>query len=208
MKQKDKNVLAKYKIIQAALKEFSEYSYENSSINRICLNGNISKGVMYHYFKDKNELYLLCIKYCYDSMYDYFKLALKDYKNNNNVHDLVKTFLEVRQKFFLDNPLLKKIYFHTTLRKPMNLSEEINKITSPFKQLRRKYSNLVLNNIELRDDLTIDELIKLYELIQKNLNEKFCLRLENNDNIDSLMKDYEKEIIKYVDILFYGALKN
>lgn len=72
-----KGMVARFKILQVALNEFANYSYEKSSINRICSDGNISKGVMYHYFKDKDELYLLCIRYCYDTMVDYYKVRLK-----------------------------------------------------------------------------------------------------------------------------------
>ena len=81
MKQRNKSMIVRFKILQVALNEFANYSYEKSSINRICTEGNISKGVMYHHFKDKDELYLLCISYCYDTMLDYYKNRLKVINN-------------------------------------------------------------------------------------------------------------------------------
>lgn len=45
------------RIIEIAVKEFKEYSYENASINRIVENAEISKGSFYQYFEDKKDLY-------------------------------------------------------------------------------------------------------------------------------------------------------
>lgn len=208
MKQKDKSMLTKYKIIQAALKEFSEYSYDNSSINRICTNGSIPKGVMYHYFKDKDELYLLCIKYCHDSMYDYYKTSLKDYSTKDDWKMWIKKYFEIRYKFFYENPILKKVYLHTILREPINLSKEIKKICSPFKELTHNFTFEILNNIKLRKNLSIDEVVKLLDIIQNMLNEKFYPKLESNNNLDTLFIEYEEETIRWVDILLYGILED
>ena len=53
MKQRNKSMIVRFKILQVALNEFANYSYEKSSINRICTEGNISKGVSAHHFKDE-----------------------------------------------------------------------------------------------------------------------------------------------------------
>lgn len=207
MKQKEKSMLTKYRIIQAALKEFSEYNYDNSSINRICSNGNIPKGVMYHYFKDKDELYLLCIKYCYDSMCNYYKTFLQNYNAHDDLKMWVKKYFEIRYKFFYENPLLKKLHFHTILRGPVKLSKEIESIYLPFRQLNHNFALKILSNVRLKKNLSIDEVIKLLDIIQNMLNEKFHSKLEN-DNLDSLSIEYEKEAIKWVDILLYGILED
>ena len=49
------------RILEAALKEFAEYGYENSSTNRIVKNCGISKGSLFKYFESKEELYFYLI---------------------------------------------------------------------------------------------------------------------------------------------------
>ena len=49
------------RIIDAALKEFAEYGYENASTNRIVKNCRISKGSLFKYFENKEELYFYLI---------------------------------------------------------------------------------------------------------------------------------------------------
>lgn len=49
-------------LLDAALDEFSSYSYQEASINRIIKNAGISKGSFYYRFKTKFELYLYILK--------------------------------------------------------------------------------------------------------------------------------------------------
>ncbi len=45
------------KIVEICIAEFSQYGYANSSTNRITQNASISKGSLFKYFRNKEELY-------------------------------------------------------------------------------------------------------------------------------------------------------
>lgn len=45
------------KITVVSIDEFAKYGYKNSSTNRIVQNAGISKGSLFKYFKNKDELY-------------------------------------------------------------------------------------------------------------------------------------------------------
>ena len=49
------------RILDAAIKEFAEYGYENGSTNRIVSVCGISKGSLFKYFENKEELYFYLI---------------------------------------------------------------------------------------------------------------------------------------------------
>lgn len=51
------------RIINAALDEFARKKYKNASTNEIVKNANISKGLLFHYFNNKNSLYLFLFDY-------------------------------------------------------------------------------------------------------------------------------------------------
>lgn len=68
MKREEKNQISRQRILESAAKEFAEKGYGLSSINVICAEGDISKGILYHYFKDKDELYLTCVQACFDGL--------------------------------------------------------------------------------------------------------------------------------------------
>jgi TetR/AcrR family transcriptional regulator len=204
MAQSKKGMIARFKILQVALNEFANYSYEKSSINRICNDGNISKGVMYHYFKDKDELYLLCVGYCYDTMVDYYKVRLKD---ELDWREEIKKFFEIRYHFFRENPLLQKIFFNTLLRMPEHLKGEIKKITKSLDELNYEFSMKILNKIDIRHGLKPEEIIFLLEAVQNMLNEKFHRRAEGVERIEDLSVEYEKLAEKWIDIMLYGILE-
>ncbi len=52
------------RILNAALNEFTQKGYDNASTNEIVKGAGISKGLLFHYFKNKKELFFF--------LYDYF----------------------------------------------------------------------------------------------------------------------------------------
>lgn len=60
------------RIINAAMDEFAQKGYSNASTNMMVKEAGISKGILFHYFKNKKELFL----YLYDFAAD---LLIKDY---------------------------------------------------------------------------------------------------------------------------------
>ena len=61
MKKEEKTELTKKKILSAALQEFGSNGYRGASLNAICESGT-PKGLLYHNFKNKDALYLSCVK--------------------------------------------------------------------------------------------------------------------------------------------------
>ncbi len=52
------------RIISAAVKEFALYGYDNASTNRIVAEAGISKGILFHYFGNKQNLFEFIAQYC------------------------------------------------------------------------------------------------------------------------------------------------
>jgi len=64
------------RIIDAALDEFAEKDYESASLNNIIARAGISKGSMYHYFANKEDLYCYLIGQVLETKEIYLKQAL------------------------------------------------------------------------------------------------------------------------------------
>lgn len=58
------------RIINSALDEFGSNSYDKASTNNIVKNAGISKGLLFHYFKSKQELYDYLEKFVIQKMMD------------------------------------------------------------------------------------------------------------------------------------------
>lgn len=49
-------------IVDAALSQFGKMGYKKTSVNDIATAAGISKGMVFHYFKNKKQMYLYLIK--------------------------------------------------------------------------------------------------------------------------------------------------
>ena len=58
----------KERILRSAHREFTQHTYEKSSINRILKEAEIPKGSFYQYFDDKSDLFYLCIFSVYEKI--------------------------------------------------------------------------------------------------------------------------------------------
>lgn len=87
-------------LLNAALKEFTERGFDQASTNEIAKNTGISKSLMFHYVKNKQELFIL--------VYDYFnQLIHEDYFRKLDLaqKDL---FARLKQSYLLQIEILKK----------------------------------------------------------------------------------------------------
>ena len=101
MNQKERNELSRARILTHASAEFAQYGYHGASVNRICEKGKVSKGLMYHYYKDKDDLYLACVKKCFDEI---TKFILKELDKDSITVD---EYFDRRTIYFEENSLLR-----------------------------------------------------------------------------------------------------
>jgi len=66
-------------IVAAAMREFSNASYQNASINQICKRANMAKGSFYQYFADKLDLYVYLMSLAVGEKIRYFSDVLSDF---------------------------------------------------------------------------------------------------------------------------------
>lgn len=78
------------RILNAAMKEFARKGYELASTNEIIKDAGISKGLLFHYFRTKKELFLF--------LYDYYvELTLKEMyeKIDYSIQDIFNRFQQM-----------------------------------------------------------------------------------------------------------------
>lgn len=66
------------KIFQATMNEFTLHSYDKASTNQIIQDAGISKGLLFHYFQSKKELYLATFDRCLNRFMERFSPFLQD----------------------------------------------------------------------------------------------------------------------------------
>ena len=107
MKRTERTELTVSKIQEAALEEFGLNGYAGGTINNICKRG-INKGLIYHNFKDKDELYLVCLK-------NSCKKLISMIEESGCVSDQLQ-YMKLRMHFFTEYPNEAHIFFEAILQ--------------------------------------------------------------------------------------------
>lgn len=152
MKQQERQKKSKEKILQAAITEFSASGYDKVTMENICTRHGISKGMMYHYYSGKDDLFLLCVQNMYQMMQQYLEENMAELEKKDALHAL-KEFWMLRESFFGEHPPFKNIFENALLRTPPHLFEKIEEIRGPIEALNRQFLHRTIEKIELRENL-------------------------------------------------------
>lgn len=202
MKREEKNIQSRQKIITAALEEFGEKSYGEASLNTVCRSGDISKGIIYHYFKDKDELFLVCIRECFDALTEHLRNHAAGAAGEENIEAVMQRYFDARTQFFVQNPLYLKLFFHAVLTPPAHLIEDIQTIRKEFDELNVSVLTSLLQHVKLRSDITMDEIVEEFRLYQDIVNTRYQMQAASTFDIG----EHEKRCRRTLSILLYGVI--
>ena len=130
MKREEKNQQMRRRIMDGALAEFSRQGYGASSINTICASQELSKGIVYHYFKTKDDLYLACVEECFDRLTDY--LRTQSQAEQGSTGERLERYFTARLVFFREHPVYQRIFCEVVMTPPAHLKAELRQRTQPF----------------------------------------------------------------------------
>lgn len=201
MKREEKTNRTKKRIVAAALAEFGEKGYDAASINGICGRAGVPKGLIYHNFSGKDELYLLCVKECYAKL-------IKSMRNSSviekNGKEVMRHFLRLRKDFFMENPDHEKLFFNAMLQPPDHLEKEMTLLRKEVDGCFEQCYSSVISSLKLRKEITKEAAVEYIVTACELYNMLFRQRAKQTGNYFDLMKDHEMKIEQVLDIIFYG----
>lgn len=193
MKKSEKTKLTRKRIIEAGIIEFSNNNYNDCSINYILEKHKISKGLFYHNFESKEELYLTCINEVLTDIKQY-------YDNNPKSLDSINDYLSSRQRYIKDNPIHANLFFKAIVTPPDKLANKIKDIKSQYNLINED----VFKKLPLRDGISVEMAQQYTIMLTELLNTYLKTNLEEKD---SLIDVHEKSLARLLDILFYGIVR-
>ncbi|MEG1640274.1 MAG: TetR/AcrR family transcriptional regulator [Ruthenibacterium sp.] len=202
MKRDEKNLLSRRKILHSALTEFGGQGYGLSSINTICTAGDISKGILYHYFKDKDALYLACVQELFDDLTAYLTQELSDVSGNSTMR--LTRYFDARLRFFHENPLYHKLFCDVVIAPPQHLAMDIAQIKAAFDALNTTVLTALLQAQKLRTDITMETAVETFRLYQDFVNARF--KMVPNSEIN--LEEHEKTCRRSLTILLHGVMES
>ena len=201
MKREEKNQQTRRRIMDHALAEFSKHGYGASSVNAICASEDISKGIIYHYFSTKDDLFLACVEECFSMLTEYLKKSIP--LTSENPKDQLEKYFTARNKFFQQNPVYQRLFCEATISPPSHLRSEIDAIKYTFDCFNIQTLERLLEPVSLRSQITKKDVIELFRHFQDFINAKYQFA----DLSTEEFKVLEENRWKALDILLYGVIK-
>ncbi len=195
MKRNEKNILSRKKIIDSALSEFDQKGYGLSSVNNICADGDISKGILYHYFKDKDELYICCVRQLFNELTAYLSKKISDSKSGTQLEE----YFDARLDFFKKHKIYHRLFCDAVIAPPPHLAEEITAAKSAFDTLNITVLTELLTKEKLREGITVSSAVDTFRLYQDFINARYQMQSE----ID--IEQREQMCRRSLSVLLYGV---
>lgn len=186
------------RILEAAMNEFGKNGYYGGTINNICSSG-INKGLLYHNFTGKDDIYLTCLKHSCEK--------LTDFLNSQNHTKNLDYYMSARMEFFSSHSNETHIFFEALLTPPLHLSEKIALILSEFNTLNERMYNQSLDSLILRDNVSRNDALSYFHLMQLMLNGYLSSPAFQNMDISEKVKIHEMTVSKLLDYMLYGIAK-
>jgi len=158
------------RIKNAAIEEFSKYSFTKSSINRIIQMAKIPKGSFYQYFKNKEDIYLYVIEEIGKIKLQYIQNSISEF-SKKDIFEVIQLSIESSLKMISEYPKYAEIGL-----KMMNEDTTfINKITNKLKMNMYEFLSVPIKNAInsglIDESLDIDLLIFFISKILSSVSE-------------------------------------
>ncbi|MFA9377879.1 MAG: TetR/AcrR family transcriptional regulator [Lachnotalea sp.] len=181
-------------IIKAALDEFGKNNYKQASVNQIIKVANTSKGNFYHYFKDKEDLYMRLVEDAFRK-----KAEVMTSINADDFFSLLEVQVLNGVKFAKENPKFYQLSRRFAKEKGNLIYDKvINEISNTFEKgnleamIEKSYLNLSINN-----EYPIEFVKKIVYYVFENLND-----LIDEENIE--LVEVEERLVLVIKFLKNG----
>ncbi len=191
----------KERIINSAIDEFAKYSYEKASTNNIVFNAGISKGLLFHYFGSKKELYDTLVEFVIRKLIN--EITAEIDWTTTDIFDRIKQIAVVKMKIFEQYPNMFNFIMNLLSQENSHNVDEIMKIYEKYGvNVQSLFGDVFTKNIDFSlfaDSSSIEKNINIIRwTLEKYSEEKYF-------NINSIsVIDFEKAIIEideYITVL-------
>lgn len=184
------------RILEAALEEFAAKGYKKASTNTIVREANVSKGLLFHYFISKKDLYLYLYKFARQSvsneLFEKVNFADRDVLNRMQQATLVKI------ESYLAHPLFVDLFETAENLQDPEMIEEIIKLN---KEATEESYAKMFNSIDyylFKDTLNVDRCLQIVRWTIDKLSFDWKNRSQKLDS--KAFNELEQDIVHYLEL--------
>lgn len=187
-------------LLNSGYKLFALYPYKKASMNAIASEANISKSLLFYYFKDKKEYYLFLFNTAIDFLDEQMEECVN--KKRNDFFELIDKTVERRMEMIHDYPYLYKFitraYYESfeEIKLEMDKRKKIMLQTGEGEILKIIYYDKFKNPSDVK--ILLDIVLSMAEGCMRGLEDLDILKMQEKVSefkcmMNSLKKHYYKE---------------
>ncbi len=184
------------RIINSALEEFTKNSFEKASTNSIVKKAGISKGLLFHYFNSKQELFEKLEEYVIHLITETIRKQM-DWSGS----DLVERFKEISLiKIKLMNQYPYIYDFSLELLKKGSIEELKGRYEEDFSDLMVKVYQENIDYTLFKEGIDLQKVVRIIQWTLEKIGEESIEKLkQSGERID--LEALQKDVEDYLDIL-------
>jgi len=200
----------KQRVINAALKEFAVHDYKSASTNRIVESAGIGKGMLFHYFNSKLELYEFLVEYCIELIEKHLE-EIEQMPYDGDYIERYRAGSQIKLKAYLESPyafdFLSNLYLHPDETPE---SECLKDFFYKLRHLRNKFyedAEIQIDASRFRPDMPTERQIKYIKWLIDGYSHELLSKVNGRTLFSEMdFNAYWKEFDKCIDdmkLLFY-----
>jgi len=201
-------------IINVAIEEFVKNGYDKASTDIITSRAGISKGILFHYFKSKKNLYLYVVTYALKLIIEKTMEALKGVSSPDFFARVKEIYL---LKHKITGPYIKEtqLISDAILSPPAAVQKEMEEVANTYYSkyqedfmLEHIYLRELIQTDRLREGITADKVIKMTMFTCEQLGNKYQTLYKNKQyDFFSEPDPLVQELEDYLQIIEYGVYR-
>ncbi|WP_409250821.1 TetR/AcrR family transcriptional regulator [Bacillus sp. SCS-153A] len=187
------------KILNAALTEFAMKGYKNASTNEIVKEAGISKGLLFHYFSNKKELYLF--------LFDHFvAILIKKMKQEVNwevkdIFDRNRELAAVKIELFYQYPQVFDFFNGIYFEENKEVSRELEKRKHGF--LTHNYKDMMkdIDTSQFKEEVEVEKVVDIITWSLEGFSNRIQAEVKGMKLQEINLEKTLSELDEYLEVL-------
>ena len=187
----------KNRILEAALVEFADKGYKKASTNTIVREAGVSKGLLFHYFISKKELFILLYSHAREvitnELYEKVNFGDKDVLNRMTQTTVVKV------QSYISHPLFMQLFEKFPL---IEDQEILDRLVHVNKRITEETYEKIFSNIDyyaFKEELNIDRCLQVVRWTVDKISMEWQI-LQNQSNKEPDFDVLKENITHYLEL--------
>ncbi len=193
----------KARILQTAMQAFGKNSYEQVSISFIAQKAEVAKGTVYLYYESKEQLYVECVRQCYQQIYEH--MSKKCFPEAADAETILLNYYAAFNEFLHRNQLVGDLYFATFFYPVQSLAEDIKAAALPMMQFNRRYLTCTLKRFPAKYAINTEDIADIMLEVGGLLVQK-C-RQQHWLNDEQQLYQLQNQFRQMITIFLHGILQ-